>query len=102
MFDNIKMSLSCDPFDIQFHTNVCTEVFREFAQVYCLLQDMDNVQNAVNPLSDISMYTIQSTTNLSRHCIHFTPVKVYNNTSSLYPIDISSKTQVAFLIVSEY
>ena len=32
----------------------------------------------------------------------FTPVKVHNNTSSLYPLDISSKTQVAFLIANEY
>ena len=32
----------------------------------------------------------------------FTPVKVHNNTSNLYPLVISSKTQVAFLIASEY
>ena len=67
-----------------------------------LLQDMDNVQHAVYPLSGISMHNIQSTTGLSRHCIQFTPAKVHNSTSNLYPIVISSKTQVAFLIASEY
>ena len=40
-------------------------------------------QNAVNPLSPISK-NIQSTVNLSRQCIQFTPVKVHSNTSTLY------------------
>ena len=48
------------------------------------------------------MHNIQSTAYLSRQCIQFTRVRVQNNTSSLYPLDISSKTQVAFLIASEY
>ena len=48
------------------------------------------------------MHNMRSTANLPRQCIQFTPVKVHNNTSSLYPIDISSKTQVAFLKASEY
>ena len=49
--------------------------------------------------SDIQ--SIHSTANLSRHCIQFTPARVHN-TSSLYPLDISSKMQTAFLIASEY
>ena len=48
------------------------------------------------------MHSIQSTANLSRQYIQFTAVKVHNNTSSLYPLYISYKTQVAFLIASEY
>ena len=63
---------------------------------------MDNVQNAVNPLCGISMHNIQSTTNLSRYCIQFTPVKAHNNTNSLYPLDISANSPVAFLIASKY
>ena len=66
-----------------------------------VLQDKDNVQNAVNTLSVKRMHNIRSTANLSRQCIQFTPVKVHN-TSSLYPLDISSKTQLAFLTASEY
>ena len=48
------------------------------------------------------MHNIQSTPNLFRQCIQFTPVKVHHNTSNLYPVVISSKTQVAFLIASKY
>ena len=55
----------------------------EFAQLYCLLQDMDNVQNAVNLTLHAEAKSIQSTANLSRHCSQFTPAKVYN-TSSIY------------------
>ena len=72
---------------------------------------MDNVQNAVNPLSgrtahDTWTQTIQSTANLlinkSRHCILFTPTRIHHNTRSLYPLDISYKRQLAFLLASEY
>ena len=38
-------------FFVSNHTECCLEIFREFAHLYCMLQDMDNVQNAVNPLS---------------------------------------------------
>ena len=58
-----------------------------------------NVHNTANPLSGISMNNIQSTANLSRHCIQFSQVEVHNNTSSLYPLDISSTTQVAEYII---
>ena len=67
--------------------NVCLEIFRELTQLYCLLQDVDNVQNAVNSLSVIWMYNIQniqSTINLSRWCIQFTPVKVHSDISIYY------------------
>ena len=80
--------------------NVCLEIFRELTQLYCLLQDVDNVQNAVNSLSVIWMYNIQniqSTINLSRWCIQFTPVKVHSNTSY-----IIFQNTIALLIASEY
>ena len=73
------------------HAKCLYRDIQRVAQLYCPLQDMDNVQNAVNPLSVIYM-----------HCVQFTPVKVHNNTGSLYSLDISSKTQVSFLIASKY
>ena len=102
--------------------NFCIQIFREFAQLCCLLQNMDNVQNAVNqlsgtstlypevnnvdntanPLSGISMHNIQNTADLSRHCIQFAPTRVHHNTRSLHSLDSSSKTSLAFLIANEY
>ena len=86
------MSLSCDPFDIQSH-KISVEMFREFAQLYCLLLDMDSVQNAkcsksilVEPqILHAGVKSIQITVNLSRHCIKFTPVRVHNNTTGFIP-----------------
>ena len=62
--------------------NVCLEIFSEFVQLYYLLQDMDNVQNAVS---------------LSRQCIQFTPVKVHSNTSNIVFQDT-----ITLLIASDY
>ena len=83
------------------HTKCLYTDVQRVAQVYCLLQDMDNIQNTANPLSDISMHNIQSTANLSRHCIEFAPTRVHHDTRSLYPLDSSSKTSLAFFIASE-
>ena len=76
--------------------NVCVEIFRESAQLYYPLQDMDKVQNAISPLSGgtthcVQTKSIQSTANLSRYCIQFGPVIVQPQsikyTKSIYPVD---------------
>ena len=54
-----KMFLSCYP-DIQSHKSVCTGIFRKFPQLYCLLQDMDSVQNAVHSLSGRITHCMQT------------------------------------------
>ena len=69
---------------------------------------MDNVQNAVNQLSSRTTHCmqtqkgIQSAANLSRLYRKFTPAKVHSNLSSSDPLGISYKTQVAYVIGSEY
>ena len=39
---------------------IIIEIFREFAQLCCLLQDMGNAQSAVTPLSDRITHCVQT------------------------------------------
>ena len=62
--------------------------------MHTLYPDVNNAQSTGNPFSD-----------RSRHCIQFTPTKVQSQAikykRSLYPLDNSSKTQLAFCIASK-
>ena len=97
--------------------NVCIQIFREFAQLRCLLQDMDNVQKAANPLSgEEPTHKIQSTVNalsgtITHHIQIQTKIFKLQRIHTLIDLDIvpsrknsrysRAKTQITFLIASQ-
>ena len=128
----VSSNLSCDPSGVHSHTdikypviwsmlnntnvlilwsfqhpitqNVCIQIFRElFAQLCRPLQDMDNVQNAVNPLCwNRALYPdvndICSTGNplsgILTHCIQIYRASIVQQ---IYPDTVSSSLQQEFI-----
>ena len=75
-----EMSLSCYPFYIQSHRMSVWRYSESLHNCTVCSNIWTMSQNAVNPISK----NIQSTVNLSRQCIQFTPLKAHSNTSTLY------------------
>ena len=117
MFTNTQMSVSCvqcsitrnvlvlPSFLYPIKQNVCLGIFREFAQLYCLLQHMDNVPKcSKSTLCNIqkypkysksiqTMYPVHSSESSQQHK-HFIYIYIHLN--------IIFQDTIAFLIASEY
>ena len=78
------------------HSKCLYTNIQRVAQLYCPLQDMDNVQNAVNPLSGRSTHYIHTMSTIQR--IHSL---VYQGTISkvqqIYPDTVSSSLQQEYI-----